>query len=312
MRILGLRDPHRPVFFDLVIDRLRQESDIKLDTRSLNDPVPALAVYDLVIFWLLDPLDNRVDVHARACGVADRCAEVGVPVFQSPASLAVSRRSTFSYMLRRSELPLRVASVYPILDLDIFFKQVEDATHPLAFPMFARDNDFHSGPLIRGASLAELRAQRAEIRKINRPVAVEYIETIRDGLYHKYRYVVAGQHGVRLHLQTTPNWVTRGEERLFAPDIVKAERDYVSIEDPIPVFHSAARELGLDFGAFDYACGSDGGIIAWEVNPAPMLHFVKDSVDMFDGSRLDQGHRNVATCRVLDALVSAYRARARV
>ena len=310
MRILGFRDPHRPLFFDVLIHHLNAAPDIEVHSRSLLDPLPSdLSGFDLCVFWLLDPCDNRSDVWIRAQHAASKCADAGLPVFQHPDSLPNGRKSTFSRMMKRSGLPLRVARVFPIDDsIDEFLKDF----YGLPFPIFVRENDLHSGELLRFDTPEQARDARQEIEKIRVPVVVEYIETAQGGLYHKFRYVVAGDHGIPLHLQITPNWVTRGEDRLYTDAAMEAERIYCS-ESPAQggnVLVEATRVLGLDFCAYDYTFDHDGEMVVWEVNPAPMLHHIQRYYDL-DGRKLDLEYRNVATGRALNALVQAYRDHAR-
>jgi hypothetical protein len=296
-KFLVLRDPHLPLAGALLTDALRARA--QLDTRSLFDPVPDLADFDLCVFWLLDPCDNRPSVYFRALAYADRCVKAGVPVFCHPASLQAARKTTFASALA-GMADLRVPRMQR-------FNTVDVAADP---PFFVRENDYHGSTMFLVHSPVERDAVAAQAATLTTPILVEFIDTVRDGLYSKFRYVVAGTHGVPLHLQVARTWIVRGADRLYDPDSVAREAKYVEQASRCEALDTAAQVLGLDLCAFDYSFDQYDRIVVWEVNPMPVLHFISDRCTI-DGKVVDQTHRNTATRRVLDAVVTACLERAR-
>jgi hypothetical protein len=134
-------------------------------------------------------------------------------------------------------------------------------------------------------------------------VVIELIDLpdAQDGLYRKYRYVVAGDFGVPHHLQASTDWITRGEKRVINETTRGQEMAY--IEEACPhhdAFQRAREGLGLDFLAFDYSLDARGMPVVWEANPYPYLHF----------SRRELTYRNEAMHRTMAILVAFYFQRA--
>lgn len=296
-KILVIRDPLEPFEYEVVWDHLRKyHPDLQLTWQSLNDPIPDLAGVDLVASWLQDPCDNNPDIFGRACALEAMCDAVGVPIVNRPSVLPRSRKSVTAQLLRESGLNLRVP------DMQLLCPGVP-CTLPL--PYFVRQDASHAGVLFRADTLEDASTSVFvdRIAKMREPVAVEYIETAREGIYWKYRYTVAGAVGVPLHLQLSTAWVTRGEDRLFTDEAVAAERHYVGQPaNCMPALNAAARVLGFEFCAFDYTHDCDGRLTVWEVNPLPHLHLI---------GRADRDYRDDATRRTLDAVADLYRTRAR-
>jgi len=296
MRILIVRDPGEPLFYEIIEEYLEADGRIKISSMSMFDPIPYnLKTYNLCVPWLQDPCDDRPDVFGRALGLADLCAVVDVPVINHPDALPHSRKSKTARLLFAAGLDLRVPR------MDVLTEPARVRELPL--PLFVREDAHHAADLFRVDSSDQITSDFLDrIAKMQEPIAVEYIETKRDEFYRKYRYAVAGDTGVPMHLQMSREWITRGETAVFAssPEAVQAEKDFLAQpNDGCPVLHEAAKVLGFDFCAFDYSYDLDGRLVVWEVNPFPSLHFA------------ERDYRRNATERTLEAVTTMYFARAR-
>jgi hypothetical protein len=155
--------------------------------------------------------------------------------------------------------------------------------------------------MIRADTPAEARG--ISFHRFKEPVAIELIDLpdAHDGLYRKYRYVVAGDFGVPHHLQVSADWITRGGNRVVNETTRAQELAY--IEEPCPhhdALQRARKALALDFVAFDYSLDANGMPVIWEANPYPFLHF----------SRKELKYRNEAMHRTMAILVAFYFERA--
>ncbi len=296
MRILIVSDPGEPLVYEIIEEYLEADPRIEISSMSMFDPVPHnLKTYDLCVFWLQDPCDDRPDVFGRALGLADLCAVAGVdvPVINHPDALPHSRKSETARLLLEAGLDLRV----PRMDVLTEPRRVRE----LPLPLFVREDAQHAADLFRVDSSDQITSEFLDrIAKMQEPIAVEYIDIKRGDFYRKYRYAVAGNTGVPMHLQMSREWITRGETAASSsPEIVPAEKDFLAQPNSCPVLHEAAKVLGFDFCAFDYGYDLDGRLVVWEVNPFPSLHFAK------------RDYHRAATERVLAAVVAMYFARAR-
>lgn len=296
-KILVIRDPLEPFEYEVVWDHLhKHHPDLRLTWQSLNDPIPDLSGVDLVASWLQDPCDINPSIFGRACALEAMCDEAGVPIINRPSMLPRSRKSVTAQLLRESGLDLRVPGMQLLRP---------GVLCTLSLPYFVRQDASHAGVLFRADTPEDASTSvfLERIAKMQEPVAIEYIETAREGVYWKYRYVVAGDVGVPLHLQLSTNWITRGEDRLFTDEAVESERHYVGQPDScMPVLNAAARVLGFEFCAFDYTHDCDGRLTVWEVNPLPHFRLI--------GNELRR-YRDAATRRAFDAIANLYRTCAR-
>ena len=113
---------------------------------------------------------------------------------------------------------------------------------------------------------------------MQRPVAAEFIDVRdpRDGLYRKYRYIVAGPFAVPRHLIVSRTWEVRAAQRLRNRETRDEEIAY--LEHPEPnhmLFHRIQQSLRLDLVAFDYSYDAQGQLVIWEANPYPGLDYAK-------------------------------------
>jgi hypothetical protein len=146
----------------------------------------------------------------------------------------------------------------------------------LVFPFLLREDRGHGEPALWIESAQDL--ERVDMGRFQSPIAVEYIETRSrsDGLFRKYRYVVAGDTGAPRHLILNNQWEVRPEHRVMNPLIHKEELAYVNSPDPNhAAFQRARQALGLDVIGFDYSYDHAGQVVVWEANPFPNLNYPK-------------------------------------
>jgi hypothetical protein len=172
----------------------------------------------------------------------------------------------------------------------------------LPLPLFVREELGHGGPMLRADTDDEVRA--IDVSGFRRPLAVELIDVrSADGLYRKFRYVVAGDVGISLSTHVSPGWVTKGEslKQLFTDELRDEDIAYINRPEPNHDRFVAAREaLALDFIAFDYGVDLNGEPVVWEANPYPFVHIL--------GGRRE--YRTKPTHRVFGAMTALYLSRA--
>jgi hypothetical protein len=218
--------------------------------------------------WLQDPVEAwSRRAYARACRIARACDRRRIPVINRVDRLSNATKTEGARCI--SGVRLRTARMHVIRDPQEFRK----TRAGLSLPLFVREDAGHGGPMLRADTEEELRA--LPIEQFQRPIAVELIDvrSPEDGLYRKFRYVVAGRVGVPHHMQASEQWITRGTIRVYNATTRAQEESYVGRPDPLHQrFQRARLALGLDLVAFDYSLDRHGEPIVWEANPYPYLH----------------------------------------
>lgn len=249
------------------------------------------------VLWLQDPVEDwSLEAYRDAMTLADDCRKIGCDVVNPVDQLANACK--FEGGLRISRAGFRTPRIVRITDAAAFR---EDAGG-LPFPLCIREDRGHQKPMLRVDDWETLR--EVSLEGFESPIAVEVVDVRgSDGLYRKYRYVAAGEHGVAHHLQITPGWVTRGDDRVINDATKAEERAYIEGPDPHHErFQAARRELGLDFVAFDYGYDSTGAAVVWEANPYPFIRFCSSS-----GGNT---YRHAPMHRTLAAMLALYLERA--
>ena len=270
-RFLVVRHVGYPDFNDVVLEWAEEyfpEIRELFELRVLPCWVSDWSPYALHVPWLQDPVESwSPRAYRRACRLAVACDERGIPVVNRVERL--SHAMKFETATRLSRAGIRTPAMRVISD-HLEFRETRGG---LALPLFVRENAGHDGPMLRVDTEDELRALPLE--QFRRPVAVELVDvrSPQDGLYRKFRYVVAGRVGVPHHMQATQHWITRGKIRFHSATTRAQEEAYFSQPDPHhELFQRARLALGLDFVAFDYGFEPSGELIIWEANPYPLFH----------------------------------------
>lgn len=299
-RFLVLHHPAKqPFMYDVLLDWLAVfHPDVRalFELHVLPFPVRDWSRYALHLPWLQDPVEAwSPATYRRAARLAAACDRHGVPVVNRVESLRNAAKSEGSR--RIASAGFRTPRMARIDDPAEFRRTLLG----IPLPLFVREDEGHGGPMLRADTADEARALALE--SFRRPVAVELVDLRGpgDGLYRKYRYVVAGETGVRQSLHVSRAWAARGSDTVF--DEALRDEEVAFVEGPEPEherFVAARKALGLDFVAFDYSLDASGRPVVWEANPFPFLHFV--------GGR--RRYRRAATERVLAAMVALYLSRA--
>lgn len=299
-RFLVLHHPARqPFMYDVLLDWLAvfaPEARALFELHVLPFPVRDWSRYALHVPWLQDPVEAwSPSTFRRAARLAAACDRHGVPVVNRVERLANAAKSEGSR--RIASAGFRTPRMARIEDPAEFRRSLLG----IPLPLFVREDEGHGGPMLRADTEEEARALPVE--SLRRPVAVELVDvrSPADGLYRKYRYVVAGDAGVRQSMHVSRAWAARGSDTVFDEPLRDEEVAFLASPEPDHARFVAAREaLGLDFVAFDYSLDAAGRPVVWEANPFPFLHFV--------GGR--RRYRKAATERVLAAMTALYLSRA--
>lgn len=223
------------------------------------------ARYALLLPWLQDPLRERFPAaYAAARRVEDAVRAAGGSVVNPVDSLSHTVKSVASERLRAAGVPMP-----PVAPVD----PAAPALPPgLRFPVIAREDRKHGGPMHLCRDEAEL--ARVPWATLRHPVLVEWRDVrSADGLFRKWRYVVAGEGGAPRHLVVSRDWVVKAEGRVEDAAARAEELAYTSApDDPHrELLARGARALGLEVVAFDYARTRDGELVVFEPNPFAVL-----------------------------------------
>jgi hypothetical protein len=299
-RFLVVRHPAKKACFYDIILRWVAEHVPELrgcfELRLLPYRLPEDAEYCLHIPWLQDPLEEWSPVaYRQACQLARQCDEQGTPVVNRADRLSNATKSVCAQRL--SAAGIRTPRVRLIENLDEFRR----TRLGLKLPLIVREDMGHGGPMLRADSEDDL--QRLRIDQLRRPITVELIDvrSPQDGLFRKYRYLVAGSLGVPHHMQVANHWITRGTIRVHTPEVDEEEIAFISRPSPLAeLFQRARQALGLDVVAFDYGFDRRGRMVIWEANPFPHFHIPRGRLSYLRPAM----HRSLA------AVVHAYLERA--
>lgn len=282
-------------FFDVILKWIAAnvpELGPVFDVRDLPMSVRDWSPYALHVPWLQDPVQEwSPETYDQANALAAECDAREIPVLNRVDRLLNATKSRGAELMRRAG----VATPRMVLVTDP--REFEQSLLGLSLPLFIREDWGHSRNVFRVDVPADV--ARIPWSMFKRPVAIEVVDVRNphDGLYRKYRYVAAGELGVSHHVQTSAEWITRGENRVITAESRDEELRYITQPDPNHgALQRARRSLGLDLVAFDYGYTSDGRMIVWEANPFPTI--------VFGTRRLI--YRNPAIHRTLMAIVRLY------
>jgi hypothetical protein len=222
------------------------------------------ARYALFLPWLQDPLREEMPgEYAQAKRVEDAILSAGGAVVNPVDQLSNSIKSVASARLRAAGVPMpRVAPL------------AEGGRLPegLAFPVIAREDRHHGGPMHLCRDQDEL--AKVPWSALRHPVVVEFQDARSpDGLYRKWRYLVVGEGGAPRHLVISRRWVVKAQRRVAGDAVLREELDYTrSRQDPHhEILVRGAKALGFDVVAFDYARTRTGELVVFEPNPFATL-----------------------------------------
>ncbi|MGE0440208.1 MAG: hypothetical protein AB7L66_11425 [Gemmatimonadales bacterium] len=299
-RFLVVHHHTNPFPYDLLFAWLEvffPEVRARFELRPLGAAVRDWSRYRLHVPWLQDPVQAwSARAYRRALRLNDECRARGIPVVNPVDQLANAGKAAGAAHI--ASVGFRTPRVVPVGDWARFRRDRAG----LAFPFLLREDWGHGAITVRVDNEADLAAVRVE--SFRRPVASEFVDVVSpDGLFRKYRYVVAGDLGVRQSVHVASRWEVRGtpDRAVYSEAIRDEEIAFTSSPEPEHErFQAARRALGVDFAAFDYSHDQEGRLVVWEANPLP-------SIRLSGGRRR---YRTVPTCRVLIAMVRLYYERA--
>jgi hypothetical protein len=282
-------------FFDIILKWVAAnlpELAPLFDVRDLPVRVRDWAPFALHAPWLQDPVQQWCgETYRQANDLAAACDARGIPVLNRVGRLLNATKSRGAALMAAAGVA--TPRMAPIADRREFAQSLLG----LNLPLFIREDWGHSRNVFRVDAPADV--SRIPWHTFQRPLAIEVVD-VRDpcdGLYRKFRYLGAGDVGVSHHMQTSAEWITRGENRVITPASRDHELDYITRADPHHgLLQRARRALELDLVAFDYGYTPNGRLIVWEANPFPTI--------VFGTRRLI--YRNPAIHRTLLAIVRLY------
>lgn len=290
---------YQRTFFDVITKWVAAnlpELSPLFNVRDLPVRIRDWSPYALHVPWLQDPVEEWCrKTYDQALNIAHECDARGIPVVNRVDRLANATKFRGAQLMQA--VGVHTPRMAPIADR----REFEQSLNGLTLPLFIREDWGHSRNVFRVDHAADL--ARIPWDTFTRPVAIEIVDVCnpRDGLYRKYRYVAAGELGVSHHVQTSYDWITRGENRVITSETREEELAYITRPDPNhDLLQCARRALGLDLVAFDYGYAPDGRMIVWEANPFPTI--------VFGTRRLI--YRNPAIHRTISAIVRLYLATA--
>ena len=281
-------------FYDVLLDWLEEHHPgvrSRFELRLLPTRVRNWAPYRLHVPWLQDPVQAwSPRDYRRSNRLATACDAHGVPIVNRVDRLVNASKGSGAGLI--ASAGLLTARCVPIQDAG----HLEAIRAELGLPLIVRENWHHGGAIVLLETDRQLRS--LDLTRFRRPIALEFVDVQSDdGLYRKYRYVLAGALGVRKSMHVTEGWLVHGYNTVYSEAYRDEEIAYLAAPEPEHDRFQAARDaLGLDFLAFDYSYTRDGRPIVWEANPYPLLHFI--------GGR--RTYRDGATARVLGAVATLY------
>lgn len=294
-KILTLRHASKdPDFYQVFLDWVRQNAPDYLSLFELRllpcGPINPES-YALFLPWLQDPVQNWSQLaYKQARQIEVDFKTHNKPVINPVSALHQACKLEGSHRMAQAGLP--VPRMVKLQDLASFKQDLGG----LNLPLFIREDWGHGSLMIRIDTPDDLK--QVNLDAYLRPIATEIIDVRSpDGLYRKYRYYAIGTYGISHHLFAQPHWITRGDQRIFSPQIQAEELAYIAHQDPHhEAFQKARIALGLDFVAFDYGYDTQGQLIVWEANPYPFVRW--PSVNGQSEYRVAALHRTMAAMLV--------------
>jgi hypothetical protein len=199
----------------------------------------------------------------------DRVRRASVPLRMAYSTRRLPARSRYFPVLRSAGLTLP-----RIVRLD---KKSPALPEDFPFPCFLREDAGSQGLMLLMKKPEDFDARK--VASFRRPVAIEYVDTAKNGVFRKYRTLVVGDRALPHHLcHSTKSWVlhvkTAALEHAGHPEWAEEHAAFCSTEEPPSASEmiEGVRALGLDLGAYDFSIAGDRKPIVWEVNTVPDLY----------------------------------------
>ena len=264
----------------------------RLRVHHTGSPAPELGAARAVVFWLADPLrESYPTCYAEACTIADAARARGIRIVNPPEALSNSVKSVQAALWQAAGVPTPAHRRFAARS------ELEACLPTVSFPAIVRADDLHGQwhmHVCRTAdealavvdqrwrypgSIAPLVDTRADYRQRDAPPPW-------SAFFHKKRVFVFGDVLCPTHLYFSDGPIVAQRTSTLYPyrklrrrgRLIEAQRRYGSsiaadlayvnrAAEHGDLMRRAARVLGLDFMAIDYASTADGGVVLWEANP---------------------------------------------
>jgi hypothetical protein len=280
---------YKPRRYDIILDWIAANlPEIRpyFELHQLPCRITDWSKYRLHLPWLQDPVQQwSMRAYNQACRISRQCDALNIPVINRVENLVNASKSNGASII--GSTGIRTPRIVKITDFENFKKDLGG----LELPFIIRDDWGHQGTMLLIENLRQL--DNISLKEFSHPVAIEFINTqSNDGLYRKYRFVVAGDIGIPLSMHVRKIWEVRGSQSEKSEALFNEEINYLSQPDPNhDALLKACQVLKLDFVAFDYSYDQDGKLTVWEANPYPYLHISRK-----------REHRKLATEKTLAAI----------
>jgi hypothetical protein len=222
----------------------------------------------LVAGWTADTLDTWSPTgYRQAIALTESARSRGIPVVNAIHSMTQATKAASTEAWRSAGL------LAPRCQLITDARAFSESPDGFEYPFLVRDARGHGRPSFMVRSRDELKL--VEWHRLLHPMACEFIETRSslDGLYRKYRCIVAGGHAIPRHMIANHDWEVRPENRVVNTDLVEEELEFVRSEpDYQAQLVFACQMLDLDIAGIDYSFDATGRLVLWEANPVPNLN----------------------------------------
>ena len=193
-----------PHFYDVLLNWLAEfhpQVRARFELRQVGCPIHDWSTYVLHLPWLQDPVQEWCPTaYKQANRLATACDQRGIPVINRVDRLANAGKESGSAIIGATGI--RTHRIKIITDQ----REFQETRYGFDFPLIVREDWRHGGLVRRADSLAEFR--RIPLKRFRRPIVVEFIDvqSPHDGLFHKYRYVAAGDVGIPLSVHPCKRW----------------------------------------------------------------------------------------------------------
>ena len=301
----GPRRGRVPRYFQDCLDYLarnRREVHRRLAFCVTGEPAPSLDAVGAVAFWLADPLREMYPAcYADASAIAAEARERGVRLINPPEALSNSIKTRQSRLWRQAGLPTPLALPFATVS------ELQKLLAKLKPPLIVRPDRLHTQKGIHLCRTAEeaLRAAKrllplpslvVQLFDVRRSWALKDPHSVYARLFHKKRSFVLGSSVKAGHVFFAPTPIVATQTCTFFPprrskmglparpkpntwdwQCVAEDNAFGNgVAEAPELMLRAAKALGLDYLALDYATSADGRIALWEANPyfflPPLTH----------------------------------------
>jgi len=261
------------------VRNFRKDVGKKIDLLRLSDiSRNHIKGYSRVIFAYHDPLRQLYpSIYSKSKKLEELCDSLGIEFFGRPNGLSNTSKSVMSRIWQQNNIPC--VRQFKVNSMEDIFK-IKD----LKYPVFVRYDCGHDSA---GRRRSELFYSQDELKhsdlfnkkKYNAvlhfrdKVVTEFYETVSiDGLYRKFRTIVAGQETLNEAINMSSSWFVHRRDTVLNRKFVKEHLNFQN--QPLSqafkkVLVKANNVLGLELSAIDWSVDKKNNIVLWEANAHP-------------------------------------------